>query len=79
MCTAVLAIDEDATCSDPTETRLTISSAKETCIDIQPPGKALGSKAATPPTYLPGACKPEGVEAHGTAEPSKPATFCCKP
>jgi hypothetical protein len=77
-CTAALSIYKDATCSAPLSQN-TISSSSETCIDIQLPGQALGSKSAGPTTYLPGTCPPGGGEGSGIAIPTKPATFCCRP
>jgi hypothetical protein len=80
-CTATIAVYKgaDLTCSGPTVTPITISSVGPTCLDIQLPGQALGSKSAGPTTYLPGTCPPMGGDASGTAIPSKPATLCCRP
>jgi hypothetical protein len=49
-----------------------------TCHDVST-GSALGSKSATMPTYLPGACQPSGGEPMGSATPTNPVTFCCVP
>ncbi len=80
-CTAALSIykGNDLTCSGPTVVQgLTISSAGPTCLDVQLPGQALGSKSAGPTTYLPGTCPAMGGDGSGSATPTKPATFCCR-
>ncbi len=46
------------------------------CVDLAP-GLALGSKAMTAPTYLPGACTPHGGELTGSIVEVGPSTFCC--
>jgi hypothetical protein len=75
-CEALVSVYSD-TCStllDATE----ITAAAPLCLDV-PPGSGLGSKAATPATYTPGACQASGGEAMGTAQPGEPSTFCCLP
>jgi hypothetical protein len=79
MCTAMLSIDKDLACTDPVEAGLTISSAKPTCVNIQPPGQTLVSKSATSPEYIPGTCEPSPLKATGTASPHGPVAFCCQP
>lgn len=81
VCTATIAIYKgaDLTCSGATVTQTTISSVSSTCIDIQLPGQALGSKAAGPPAYLPGTCPAMGGEPSGSAVKTTPATLCCRP
>ena len=80
-CTAMLSIYQgaDLTCSTQALAQNTISSEKSICIDIALPGQALASKSAGPTTYLPGTCPPEGGVASGSAVPTEPATFCCRP
>jgi hypothetical protein len=78
MCVALLSVYEDTACNVPVEPGFTISSEKNTCIDI-PPGQALTSKAATLPTYIPGACEPEGGAPVGEVVLTNLMTFCCKP
>jgi hypothetical protein len=81
-CTAEVSIykGNDLTCSGPTVAKgITISSSSPTCIDIQLPGQALGSKSAGPTTYIPGTCPPLGGDASGSASPTDPDTFCCRP
>lgn len=55
------------------------------CFDQAPPVEAMGSKSATPPTYIPGKCDPMGGDiqiadggADAGAEPTNPTTVCCK-
>ncbi|MFO0759114.1 MAG: hypothetical protein U0359_21660 [Byssovorax sp.] len=82
VCTATISIYKggDLTCSGPTVTKTTVSSASPTCVDIQPPGQALGSKSAGPTTYTPGTCQPLGGAPNGlAAEGTEPLTFCCRP
>lgn len=81
MCTAQISSYTDAACSVPVGPGYTITSAKPQCVEFRAPGQALGSKSATPPTYIPGACQPMGGEPMdgGTAEATNAMTFCCKP
>jgi hypothetical protein len=80
-CTAAISIykGNDLTCSGPALVSIPVSSLKETCIDIQLPGQALGSKSAGPTTYLPGTCPAMGGDGSGIAIPTEPATLCCRP
>ena len=80
-CTAVISIYNGAGCSGSTVVPgIAISSSSETCLDIQLPGQALGSKEkAGPTTYLPGTCPPGGGDGSGIAIPINPATLCCRP
>jgi hypothetical protein len=80
-CTAVLSIykDNDLTCTGPTVTQTTISSAGPVCLDIALPGQSLASKSAGPTTYLPGTCPPMGGDGSGSATKTQPATLCCRP
>ena len=77
-CKAKISIYEDANCSVLLDQK-TISSSSETCIDIQLPGQALKSKKASSMTYLPGTCPAMGGDGSGSATPTIPATFCCRP
>ena len=81
ICTATLSIFKgaDLTCSGPTFAQNSVSSEGPTCIDIQPPGQALGSKSAGLTTYLPGICQPVGGQHSGDAVGVEPSTFCCRP
>jgi hypothetical protein len=76
-CKAMISVFSDQTCSDLVGTN-SISSLGPTCIDIQPPGQALGSKSAGPVTYTPGTCQPSGGKPTGSIK-TKPVTFCCLP
>ncbi len=81
-CTAMVSIykGNDLTCSGPTVAKgITISSEGPTCLDIQLPGQALGSKSASSIDYLPGTCSPTGGDASGSAIKTEPVTFCCRP
>jgi hypothetical protein len=80
-CTAAISIykGNDLTCSGPALVAIPVSSQSPTCLDIQLPGQALGSKSAGPTTYLPGTCPPGGGEVSGIAIPTNPATLCCRP
>ena len=78
-CTAIASIYTNATCSGVPLAQNTISSASETCIDVQLPGQALGSKSAGFVSYLPGMCSPAGGDASGAAIKTEPVTYCCRP
>jgi hypothetical protein len=47
-----------------------------TCVDV--PGTPLGSKSASAPVYVPGACAPSGGELTGSAVIDAPMTYCCR-
>ena len=80
-CTATISIykGNDLFCGGPTLAQNTISSSSPTCIDIQLPGQALGSKSAGATTYLPGTCPAMGGDGSGIATPTHPTTLCCRP
>lgn len=78
-CKAQLSIYEGASCSASPFVSLPISSAGPTCLDVQLPGQALGSKSAGTTTYLPGTCPAMGGDGSGIAAPTEPATLCCRP
>jgi hypothetical protein len=79
ICTAQLSVYEGASCSASPLMSNPISSAMPACFDIPIPGQSLGSKSAGPTTYLPGTCLAMGGDGSGTAIPTEPATFCCRP
>jgi hypothetical protein len=80
MCTAQIYSYKDAACGAPVDPGYTISSVSEKCIDIQPPGQALGSKSAAPPTYIPGTCEPIQATVSGDRPtPGEAITICCQP
>ena len=78
MCTASLSIYKSSDCSGQALFYNQISSANTPCYDLSPPGEPLGSKAMTPPTYLPGTCDPIGGLAIDNRTLSQPKTICCK-
>lgn len=83
MCVAHASVyqNSDTTCGGPTVANLDnigLSSLMPTCNDINPPGQPLGSKSATAPTYLPGACDVIPGVADGEAIPLEPSTLCCR-
>ena len=66
-------------CVGPLVDQISISSVSPTCVDIQPPGQALGSKSAGAMTYIPGTCEPLGGQASGMITGVNPTTLCCRP
>lgn len=80
-CTADISIYQGAggTCGGSIVEQLSISSVSSKCVDIQPPGQALGGKSAGPTTYSPGACEPMGGSPSGIATTGESFTFCCRP
>jgi hypothetical protein len=80
-CTAMLSVykGNDLTCNGPALAQNTISSAGPVCIDVALPGQSLGSKSIKSTTYLPGTCPPMGGDESGSAMPTEPDTFCCRP
>jgi hypothetical protein len=82
LCTATISLYKggDKTCDDPVFAQIPASSAGPACIDIQPPGQALGGKSAGALTYTAGTCQPLGGEPNGLAATgTEPVTFCCRP
>jgi hypothetical protein len=75
-CSTLVSFYTDSACSAPLASN-TVTSAGPSCI-MPPIGSALGSKAATPPVYTPGACTPSGGEAMGNVELIAPLTICCR-
>jgi hypothetical protein len=80
-CTATVSIYTDAApqCTAIAVPGVVISSVSTTCVDIQLPGQALGSKSAGSTTYHPGTCPAMGGDASGSAVKTNPVTFCCRP
>jgi hypothetical protein len=79
LCTATVSIYAGGMCGGGIVDQGTVSSVSPRCIDIQPPGQALGSKAAGATSYTPGSCQPMGGEPSGAATESESFTFCCRP
>lgn len=77
-CLGSISIFSDDACSMSLVSSYLIDSSGPACIDLVN-GSALGSKAATSPTFVPGACVPSGGEPIGSAEPQSPSTLCCIP
>ncbi|MRG98509.1 hypothetical protein [Polyangium spumosum] len=77
-CLASLRLYDDGECmsqfsEDP------IYSTEVQCTNVFPPGRALGSKAITDLSYMPGLCLATGGEPTGAAseDPTDAVTFCC--
>jgi hypothetical protein len=78
-CSASISVYTDGACASmPPLEEVTVTSAAPSCHDV-PAGSALGSKAAGPATYSPGACQPSGGDPIGAAVPINPSTICCLP
>lgn len=79
-CTAEASVyqNSDNTCGGPTVVDIGIGSTSEACFDIVPPGKPLGSKSATSPTYNSGTCAPILGTSMGSATEQEPSTLCCR-
>lgn len=78
VCAAEVSIYSDDACASAAVVAVLADSNTPTCHDVMV-GSGLGSKAASPPMYEPGACAPSGGEPMGSADPVNPATFCCIP
>ncbi|MEO7327157.1 MAG: hypothetical protein ABI193_01175 [Minicystis sp.] len=76
-CTAQVSVFTGLLCSDLLGL-FPIDTTGPKCFDL-PPGTALASKSASPATYSPGVCQPDGGYPTGIAEPLFPTTFCCVP
>lgn len=79
ICKTMLSVYEDGACSGSLVDQVSISSAAPVCVEVAPPGQALGSKSAAPTSYVPGTCQPQGGEANGLITGVNPSTFCCRP
>jgi hypothetical protein len=80
LCDAVISVYTDNACQTIPDTN-NVTLNPDFCINLAPPGQALGSKSAGHPTYIPGTCQPMGSEPidGGTIEAVGPKTWCCKP
>jgi hypothetical protein len=76
-CSSTVSIYTDGACSTLAYSA-TIDATGPACNDL-PAGVPLGSKSATPPTYTPGACQPDGGQPMGAATVITPSTYCCLP
>ncbi len=77
-CDASLRLYNDATCSSEFE-KLALASPYDKCVDIVPPGRAIGAKAITDLAYVQGTCASAGGAPKGGAfpDPTSAVTFCC--
>jgi len=77
-CVGSLRLYDDSACAVEAD-NVGVASFDEQCINVFPPGRALGSKAITDLAYLPGACLSTGGEPTGAAseDPADAVTFCC--
>jgi len=78
LCTATASISSDGMCTTPVVSGYPISSLKEVCLDLTPPGQGLGGKALSDVEYHPGTCQPSGGEPTGDVERLRPSTICCR-
>ena len=76
-CSASISIYTDGACSTLASS-IAVDAAGPACADVIS-GSPLGSKSATPPAYVPGACAPGGGAPMGAATPTMPQTICCIP
>lgn len=82
ICTGSLRLFSDSSCTNKLNENQ-LASTGPFCVDLQPPGLALGSKTISNLSYWPGTCAVTGGEAIGTAIPNEDAnagavTFCCR-
>ncbi|MRG98462.1 hypothetical protein [Polyangium spumosum] len=78
LCLASLHLYDDAACTAES-TNLSLSSVKDACSTINPPGRAVTSKAIKGLAYVPGTCAASGGEPIGEAreDMNTAVTFCC--
>ncbi|MRG95891.1 hypothetical protein [Polyangium spumosum] len=77
-CAAKMRLYSDGACALEAD-KNGLSSLVDQCINVAPPGQALGSKAITDLAYVPGLCLATGGEPTGAAseDPADAVTFCC--
>ena len=77
-CLGQVPIYSDSACQVQTTTLL-VSSMKDGCAEINPPGLALGSKKVTGLGYMPGVCAASGGAPKGAVmgNVKEAVTFCC--
>nr|AYM54520.1 hypothetical protein [Racemicystis crocea] len=78
VCTAQIALYEDAACATMFEVASVSSTNPPKCQDLIS-GSALLSKAALNEKYKPGACQPSGGQPDGALVLESATTFCCMP
>jgi hypothetical protein len=76
-CSSTVSVYTDGACSTLAYSA-TVTSSGPACHDL-PAGTPLGSKSATPPTFMPGACAPGGGAPMGAVTLTNVTTFCCIP
>ncbi|MDI1450782.1 hypothetical protein QHF85_42475 [Polyangium sp. 6x1] len=78
-CAGSLRLYDDAACASQFE-QASLGSTDDKCIDVFPVGRAIGAKAVTGVTYVPGTCSSSGGAPKGLASPNKISaiTFCCR-
>ena len=81
LCTATLRLFSDASCTVELN-KNTMGSTGSFCVDLVPPGPALGSKTISDLSYVPGTCSVTGGVPVGAVIPNDDAksavTFCCR-
>jgi len=79
-CVATLRLFDDAACTKQFAENL-LGSTGDQCTNLFPDGHAIGAKAITDVSYVPGSCSAIGGEPKGQAKPDAKGavTFCCLP
>jgi hypothetical protein len=79
-CEGALRLYGDAACGSEFDSSA-LSSLDGQCVKVVPPGRAIGGKAITDHSYVPGTCVASGGEPTGEAEANETdaVTFCCLP
>lgn len=82
ICIASLRLYSDSTCNNELNNN-TIASTGPFCVDLVPPGPAIGGKKISNLSYVSGTCAVTGGEPIGTVAPDENAeagavTFCCR-
>lgn len=75
-CQAWMTAYADGACSSPIVAG-NVWSGGSTCLDVTPPGAAVGSKLAIAAQYNAGACKPSGGTLSGEVATTGSHTVCC--
>jgi len=75
-CQAWLTVHANGSCASPVVAG-NVWSGGNTCLDVTPPGAAVGSKLALEPQYHAGTCKPSGGTMSGDVALTGSRTVCC--
>jgi len=82
-CGGTLQVFKDGACSVPIPLTLGVTSTDNACGTVAPQGSAVGSKAISGISYVPGTCASTGGAPIGSAlpdpNPDTAVTFCCAP